>query len=143
MADNKAMLGKLYKKYNLTSNDIFKSPQGWVIIKREGIDKIQSVENIDIRYELITYDIVNDCAAVKAVGVKGDARIETFGEAAPKNCKQAYKLAMAEKRAMSRVVLKLSGFYELGVYGQDEADDFAKVPKKDRKSIVDLVEETL
>ena len=37
-----------------------------------------------------------------------------------------YVLEMAEKRAMSRAVLKLTGFYELGVFGEDEAEDFKK-----------------
>jgi len=36
---------------------------------------------------------------------------------------------MAEKRAMSRVVLKLSGFYALGVFGEDESDDFKPADK--------------
>jgi len=40
---------------------------------------------------------------------------------------------MAEKRAMSRAVLKLTGFYDLGVFGEDESEDFKKkvTPKKD------------
>ena len=38
----------------------------------------------------------------------------------------AYPVAMAEKRAMSRAVLKLTGFYELGHFGEDEADDFKR-----------------
>ena len=38
----------------------------------------------------------------------------------PKNNRNAYPIAMAEKRALSRVVLKMAGFYELGVYGEDE-----------------------
>ena len=33
---------------------------------------------------------------------------------------------MAEKRAMSRCVLKLTGFYELGVYGEDEVNEIEK-----------------
>jgi hypothetical protein len=36
---------------------------------------------------------------------------------------------MAEKRALSRAVLKLTGFYELGVFGEDESEDFKKVNK--------------
>ena len=36
----------------------------------------------------------------------------------------SYPVAMAEKRALSRVVLKAAGFYALGVYGEDEAEDF-------------------
>jgi hypothetical protein len=35
-------------------------------------------------------------------------------------------MEMAEKRAMSRAVLKLTGFYELGVFGEDESEDFKK-----------------
>ena len=34
-----------------------------------------------------------------------------------------FPVAMAEKRAMSRVVLKIAGFYEQGVFGQDEIVD--------------------
>ena len=33
---------------------------------------------------------------------------------------------MAEKRSLSRIVLKLSGMYELGVFGEDESDDFKR-----------------
>ena len=44
----------------------------------------------------------------------------------PKNNKNAYPVAMAEKRAMSRIVLKLAGFYENGFFGEDESDDFKK-----------------
>ena len=37
-----------------------------------------------------------------------------------KNNTNPYPVAMAEKRALSRVVLKLVGMYELGVMGEDE-----------------------
>jgi len=39
---------------------------------------------------------------------------------------------MAEKRALSRLVLKTCGFYELGVFGEDESEDFkeSKEPLK-------------
>ena len=32
------MLNSLYKKYGLVAEDTFKSPQGWTIIRRSGID---------------------------------------------------------------------------------------------------------
>ena len=35
-------------------------------------------------------------------------------------------MEMAEKRAMSRAVLKLTGFYELGVFGEDESEEFKR-----------------
>ena len=42
------------------------------------------------------------------------------------NCTTWYVMEMAEKRAMSRAVLKLTGFYELGVFGEDESDEFKR-----------------
>jgi hypothetical protein len=63
-------------------------------------------------------------AAVKATAEWSNRKLQTFGEANEKNCRQSYVLAMAEKRAMSRIVLKLTGFYALGVFGQDESEDF-------------------
>jgi hypothetical protein len=35
-------------------------------------------------------------------------------------------MEMAEKRALSRVVLKLTKLYALGVFGEEEAEDFKK-----------------
>jgi len=35
-------------------------------------------------------------------------------------------MEMAEKRAMSRAVLKLAGFYEFGVFGEDESESFKR-----------------
>ena len=119
------MLNELYKKYNLNKEDTFKSPQGWTIITRTGIDKIQAVANIDIDYDMVEYTPA-ESAAVKATANWNNRKLSTFGETNPKNCRQSYVLAMAEKRAMSRIVLKLTGFYELGVFGQDESDDFTK-----------------
>ena len=81
---NRDKLLELYKKYDLASDDVFKH-QHYVIITRQGIDKIQAIEKIHITYK-----------------------------------------EMAEKRAMSRAVLKLTGFYELGVFGEDESDSFKK-----------------
>jgi hypothetical protein len=42
------------------------------------------------------------------------------------NCNTWYVMEMAEKRAMSRACLKLTGFYELGVFGEDESEDFKR-----------------
>ena len=50
----------------------------------------------------------------------------SFGESSNNNLiggGKKFPVAMAEKRAMSRVVLKIAGFYEQGVFGQDEIVD--------------------
>ena len=118
-----------YHHYGLDKEDVFKH-QHYVIITRSGIDKIQAIENIRIRYEVVKSE--PNFAAVKATGIKDEITIETFGSALKGesykdgNCNTWYVMEMAEKRAMSRAVLKLTGFYELGVFGEDESEEFKK-----------------
>ena len=57
--------------------------------------------------------------------------METFGSALKGDFKNGntmswYVLEMAEKRAMSRAVLKMTGFYELGVFSEDESEEFKR-----------------
>jgi|DEB0MinimDraft_12_1074336.scaffolds.fasta_scaffold01467_2 hypothetical protein len=126
-------LKDLCEKYNLHNDDTFKSPQGWTIIKRRGIDKIQAIANIDINYDIVEYTPA-ESAAIKATSKWNSRILTTFGESNTKNCRQSYVLAMAEKRAMSRIVLKLTGFYELGVMSEDESEDFKEDKSKDLNS---------
>ena len=122
-------LVELYKRYDLQSSDVFKH-QNFVIITRSGIEKIQAVEQISINYEVIRCE--PNYSVFKAIAVKEGKEIQTFGSALKGdtfkdgNCNSWYVAEMAEKRAMSRAVLKLTGFYELGVFGEDESDSFKK-----------------
>ena len=122
------ILAGLFKKYGLEKEDAFKSPQGWTIITRSGIDKLQASAGIDIKYDAVVME--REFVVVKAIASLIEDKeifIETFGEADTKNnCRQKYPVAMAEKRAMSRAVLKLTGFYAQGVFSEDESDDFKK-----------------
>ncbi len=135
-------LNEMYKKYNLDkSNDFFKH-QHYTIITRSGIDKIQAKAGISINYEVIKCE--KDFCVVKASGIHEKAAIETFGSAlkgnqGSGNCNTWYVMEMAEKRAMSRAVLKLTGFYELGVFGEDESEDFKRKPAK--KKVTDSREQ--
>ena len=120
-----------YLHYGLEKEDVFKH-QHYVIITRSGIDKIQAIENIEIDYEVIKCE--KDFCVVKAHAKKdnNESFIQTFGSALKGegfkdgNCNTWYVMEMAEKRAMSRAVLKLTGFYELGVFGEDESENFKK-----------------
>ena len=118
-----------YLHYGLEKDDIFKH-QHYLIITRSGIDKIQAIENINIDYEVINCE--RDFCVVKANALKGETKIQTFGSSLKGetykdgNTNSWYVMEMAEKRAMSRAVLKLTGFYELGVFGEDESEDFKK-----------------
>tara|TARA_R110000782_G_C14816975_1_gene413354 strand:+ start:1909 stop:2298 length:390 start_codon:yes stop_codon:yes gene_type:complete len=120
---------ELYKHYELTGSDIFKH-QHFTIITRSGIDKIQAKEQIFVDYEVINCE--KNFAVVKANASKEGAKIQTFGSALKGdnfkdgNTNSWYVMEMAEKRAMSRAILKLTGFYELGVFGEDESEDFKR-----------------
>jgi|TARA_R110000823_G_scaffold180041_4_gene312372 hypothetical protein len=122
-------LVELYKKYDLTADDVYKH-QHYVIITRSGIDKIQAIEQIVIDYEVIRCE--PNYAVFKAQASKKDKSIQTFGSALKGegykdgSTNSWYVAEMAEKRAMSRAVLKLTGFYELGVFGEDESESFKK-----------------
>ena len=122
-------LKELYQKYNLTKDDVFKH-QHYIIITRSGVDKIQATEQMNVHYRVIKCE--PNFAVVKAIAVKGEASIETFGSALKGegykdgNTNSWYVMEMAEKRAMSRAVLKLTGFYDLGVFSEDESEDFKR-----------------
>ena len=84
-----------------------------------------SKQNITIAYEVVIMD--KDWVVIKAIASMkvGDSQrnMMSFGEASDNNLMggaKKFPVAMAEKRAMSRVVLKITGFYEQGVFGQDE-----------------------
>ena len=49
---NREKIGLLYKKYELTESDVFKHKH-YLIVTRQGIDKIQAKERITITYESV------------------------------------------------------------------------------------------
>ena len=130
---NKDKLEELYYKYKIENEHFFSLKLGnkeFTIITRQGIDKIQGLEQINITYDVIKCE--PNFAVFKAIAFKEGKKIETFGSALKGsnfkdgNCSSWYVAEMAEKRAMSRAVLKLTGFYELGIFGEDESDSFKK-----------------
>ena len=124
------ILNRLYVENNLTEEDVFKH-QHYTIITRGGIEKIQANMNIYIEYVVVKCE--PNFAVVKAKGEIIDEKfIQTFGSAlkgksyTDGNTNSWYVMEMAEKRAMSRAVLKLAGFYSLGVFGEDESESFKR-----------------
>jgi hypothetical protein len=66
--------------------------------------------------------------AILIAGKMGERVEYSFGEASPKNNKNNYPIAMAEKRAKDRVILKLLASHG-ALYSEAEADEFAE-PRK-------------
>jgi len=131
-------LKRLFIENGLVKEDVYKDKRGFVIITRTGIDKIVSKKNIVVAYEPVIMQkdwvVMRATATMQTTNkiyVKGKPQQElrnvmSFGEASEDNLMgggKKFPVAMAEKRAMSRVVLKIAGFYEQGVFGQDEIVD--------------------
>ena len=121
-------LKRLFLANGLVKEDVYKDQRGFVIITRTGIDKIVSKQKIQIAYEpvIMTEEWVVLKATASMMQGEEARNVMSFGEASDKNLMgggKKFPVAMAEKRAMSRVVLKLTGFYEQGVFGQDEIVD--------------------
>lgn len=120
------------KQYDLRQDDFWKLPQGrdvW-LVKHAALEVIAAKAGIEFDApQILEADGGNGVAAICVRGTYKDRSMWSIGEASPKNCKNAYPWAIAEKRAVDRVVLKLVGIHGL-VYSEDEADDF----KQDARS---------
>jgi len=137
MATNSELLRELFVENGLIKDedtfDLKFGSRKTTIITRSGIEKIQFHNNIEIKYyieSIVPADWASPFVVIKAVAKKGDIVMESFGEASSQNTTQKYPVAMAEKRALSRVVLKIAGFYKYGVFGEDESDDFKRKVKE-------------
>ena len=116
--EEKAFMNSLFNSYDLSMVDIFRH-QHFVIIKRQGIEKIMAKAGITLKYD------VEGCsekyAAVRCEATNPEGRsITTFGSACPENCRSPYFLEMAEKRSKSGAILMLCGLYANGVYSEVE-----------------------
>ena len=126
---NVEKLKEMYNYYSLTKDDVYKH-QHYIIITRSGIEKVMAKESIDITYEVIKCE--PNFAVMKATAKKGTKVIETFGSALKGNSFKDgstntwYVAEMAEKRALSRGVLKMAGLYEHGIFGEDESESFKR-----------------
>ncbi len=124
-------LKELYEKYGLTKDDFFKHNH-YTIITRGGIEKIQAIEGISISYEVI--ECTPNFAALKATAFLGAMKIETFASATKGesykdgNTTSWYVLEIAEKRALSRTVLRYIDLYKEGFFAEEESEE-----KKEKK----------
>ena len=127
-ATRKDFLNKLVKDHGLViDDDIFNKDGKWAIIKLSGVEKIQN--NLNIRVTFESEKLERDWAVIKATAVSQKDSVQSYGEATKGNypdgnVSHTYVVAMAEKRAKARSVLKLCGAYKYGVYSEDESEEF-------------------
>ena len=121
---NRNELTKIYKDYNLTKEDVYSDKRGFSIITRSGVEKIKLDRNIQVEYEVICCSLEN--VVIKASSYLQDQdgewlkQMETFGSASTENCRQNFKVEIAEKRSLARIIIKTIGLFN--TYGKDELD---------------------
>lgn len=112
----------LAERYGMRGHHFHADRRGFIIVTRAGIDYLQA--KLDITVDFLPVYAWSDASearyVVQADGFMDKRRVTSYGEVSAKNNTNPYPVAMAEKRALSRVVLKLVGMYELGVMGEDE-----------------------
>lgn len=147
-----ARIEVIREKFGLSKDDFWELPQkrGTWIAKHAALEV--AAAKASIRFDMPQVLEARGADGVCAVCVQGqmEDRFEwSIGEASPKNNKNAYPWAMAEKRAKDRVILKLIGIHGL-VYSEEEADDFkgagefsSSLPKKDSREIYAAVTDAL
>ncbi|GAB3242587.1 hypothetical protein GCM10027346_38920 [Hymenobacter seoulensis] len=119
-------LNSLYKECGLIKEDVFQH-QHYTILTRSGIEKVQAYYGIRVSYKALKLE--PKYAVIKAVATMDEATVETYGSAVPENCRNSYFAETAEKRALSRAVLKLTGLYQHGFFGEEESEQLTAEAK--------------
>tara|TARA_R100000655_G_scaffold45851_1_gene82673 strand:- start:225 stop:899 length:675 start_codon:yes stop_codon:yes gene_type:complete len=126
------LIDRFTKQYGLSRrNDFWALKRGrketW-IIKHRAIEIAAAHEGITWELEVLNFspDVVVKCTAKH-----GDRVVQSFGECSPKNNKNNFPYAMAEKRAVDRCVLKLLNAHAY-LYSDQASDEFSE-PESESK----------
>ena len=136
-------------KYKIDSDEIWEVHGTTWVVKHKALERVAvEVGIVWLRPEVITCDLANKIAVICAYGKIGDREEWSFGEASPANNKNSYPMAMAEKRARDRVILKLLVSHG-ALYSESEAEEFSRpgvndprvtLPKKDAKGVYEKLQ---
>ena len=99
--------------------DKFGKPNGKFIIKHLEVEGLAQHYNIETNIELVDCNLDKGCAVVKATALNKTKKYHSFGEVSPQNNDFDYPVAVAEKRAVDRVILKALGIHG-NVYSDQE-----------------------
>ena len=124
--------------HKIDSDEIWEVHGNSWCIKHKALERAGAVAGITWdRPQMIEVNSGSGVVALCAFGKLGDREEWSIGEAAPKNNKNSYPYAMAEKRAKDRVILKLLNTHGY-LYSESEFDaeeKLATLPKKDSKDV--------
>jgi hypothetical protein len=132
------------EKYGIESDEIWEVHGSTWVVKHKALERV-AVE-VGVKWDRPSVqicDLTAKIAVICAFGKLGDHEEWSFGEASPANNKNSYPMAMAEKRARDRVILKLLVSHG-ALYSESEAEEFTRpgvdaprvtLPKKDAKEV--------
>jgi hypothetical protein len=113
-------------KYKIDSDEIWEVHGSTWVVKHKALERVAVEAGIVWeKPELKVCDMEKGFIAILISGRLGEHVEHSFGEASPKNNKNSYPIAMAEKRAKDRVILKLLSAHG-DLYSEEEADDFKR-----------------
>ena len=131
-------------KYKVDSDEIWEVHGSTWVVKHKALERVAvEVGIVWLRPSVQVCDLANKIAVICAFGKIGEREEWSFGEASPANNKNNYPVAMAEKRARDRVILKLLVTHG-ALYSESEAEEFSRpgvdaprvtLPKKDAKEV--------
>lgn len=122
---SKAVL-QFMETYGIEHDEVWEVHGSTWVVKHKALERVAAEKGIAFDPpQLKVCDLEKGLVVVLVSGRLGDRTIHSFGEATPKNCKNAYMVAMAEKRAVDRVILKLLAAHG-DLYSEEEADDFKR-----------------
>ena len=133
--------------YHLEDQDFWELKRGGrtqTIITHSACEKIANRINVVIDQPQWLSCGQNGVWVVQVTGWKmlePDKKVWTTGESSPDNCKTQYPVAMAEKRAKDRLILKLVNASESGLISEIEMDEL-QPPETDKLELLQQLEQT-
>ena len=100
-----------------SSGGLIKMDNGSYIIRHYEVENLAREFGVITNIELVNCDLTKSCAVVKAQASFEGKTHESLGEVSPLNNNFVYPVAVAEKRAVDRAILKALGLH--GKYYSD------------------------
>ena len=129
---------KIFKELKINGAEATWDCHGTPVVLHKYIEIIGAKLNVSIdSLDVIEANAKDGIVSMKCVASIKDRQVISYGECSPKNNKNAYPYAMAEKRAVDRCILKLANLHGF-VYSENEIDDKApsSKPKIAEKKVI-------
>ena len=124
---------KIFKQLGINSAEATWDCHGTPVVLHRYIEIIAAKLNVSIELlDVVEANTKDGICSMKCIASINDRQVISYGECSPKNNKNAYPYAMAEKRAVDRCVLKLANLHGF-VYSETEMDKVDETEEAETK----------